>query len=438
MKHIVVVGGGWAGLNCAYELTKSGHKVTLIEAAPQLGGRARGVNFGSNIVDNGQHIAIGAYHNLRHILQELGLDENKLFKILPLEFLAHTNSNTIRLRTNFLPHPYNLLWGVLTAENLTVREKLQILRFAIFIKKPKTLTNDCSILELLLQNKQSLSVINKFWQPIALAAMSTDISIGSAQVFLNVMHATFGKSATDCNWYLPAIDLSRLLPKPIQDFLEKNSQAIFCNTSVKEIRLLENNNIAVISNNKSWIADHIVLATPPWQTVRLLTNLPLNNLSANLNQFNYEPITTIYIQFASKLNLHYPMQGMLQTTSQWIFDRAFVAQPDMLSVVITGPTAKEDKQSLYAQILNEIQRKFPNLPQPIAYKVIQEKRAAFRCDVNTQKLRPSCKTAISNLWLCGDYIQTGLPATLEGALLSGKQTSQEILKVISPRSNQNC
>ncbi|HSX20776.1 MAG TPA: FAD-dependent oxidoreductase, partial [Gammaproteobacteria bacterium] len=83
MSSIIIVGAGWAGLSCAYELTKSGHKVTVIEAAPQIGGRARAVQFNDQVVDNGQHIALGAYNTMRGLMHELNLDPHKLFKILP-------------------------------------------------------------------------------------------------------------------------------------------------------------------------------------------------------------------------------------------------------------------------------------------------------------------------------------------------------------------
>ena len=95
ITETIVIGAGWAGLACAYELIKAGHTVTIIEAAPQAGGRARTVLFQNYVLDNGQHIAIGAYTYLRTLLHELKLAEQDYFKFLPFELftLGKTKQN---------------------------------------------------------------------------------------------------------------------------------------------------------------------------------------------------------------------------------------------------------------------------------------------------------------------------------------------------------
>lgn len=431
MSSIVIVGAGWAGLNCAYELTKAGHEIILLEAAPQVGGRARSVQFGKHIVDNGQHVALGAYHNMRQILREMALDEASLFKILPLQ-ISMFGSESMQLRLHNLPAPWNLLGGILTAGGFSWQEKFQILKFAVHLHTQKyQLSQDCTILELLLNYNQSKRVIEQLWEPIALAAISTNIRTASAQIFVNVLRQAFTVNKTNSNWYLPAVDLSKLLPEQIVSFLIQKQQQVICMQAIKSVQPLANAKLQVIGNAQSWHADHVVIATAPWQAIKILQAHPeLQTLCSQLEQFNYEMITTVYLQFAQPLQLSYPMFGMLGSTSQWILDRAFAAQPDILSVVITGTIAEhfQDNANLYQQVLHEIQLHLPYLANPIAYKVIREKRAAFTCDVAIQKSRPTPRTALKNLWLCGDYLQTGLPATLEGALLSGKQTSWEILK----------
>lgn len=430
MPTTIVVGAGWAGLSCAYELAKANHKVLIIEAAPQIGGRARSIKFGDYIVDNGQHIGLGAYHTLRSILAELGLDENQLFKILPME-IFNLSKQALHLKLPALPKPYNLIVGVLTAHNLPWHAKLEILKFAIHLNRIKfKLPVDCTVLQLLQNYHQSVYVIEHIWEPIALAAMTTAIDKASAQIFCNILAQVFCTNPSFSNWYLPAVDLSNLLPVYLTEYLNQRGNDIIFNQSIKKIQINADDTVNVWSNSLSWNANRIVLATSPWQTMKLLHEHPeLEKCVQDLQQFNYEPITNIYFQYSQPVRLPYPMLGILNASCHWIFDRVFVSQPNILCAVITGTTSMEfcTQELLSKQVLQDICKHFPHLASPIATKVICEKRAAFTCDVTIQRFRPQARTALKNLFLCGDYLQTGLPATLEGALLSGIQTALEIL-----------
>ena len=440
MSETIIVGAGWAGLACAYELVKARHKVTIIEAAPQIGGRARSMQFQDQILDNGQHIAIGAYVTLRGLLQELKLSEQLLFKILPLELII-LGDTTENFKFASLPAPWNFIVGLLFKSKMPWQSKQQICKFVFKIKQCDfKLPKDCSILECLQNYHQSAHVIEHFWAPMALAIMSTAINKASAQVFLNVLQHIFTTADDAGNWYLPTVDLSSVLPTQLATYLENNGAKIIYKHNIKQLILYNDSCTAISSSSQSWQADKIVLAIPPWQAKHLLQ--PHAKLQASydaLNNFGFEAITTLYFIFAKPIHLPYPMLGLVNTTSQWIFDRAFVAQPNILSVIISGPSALKFTSQLQLRdhVLQEISRHFPQLATPVSCKIVSEKRAAFSCDVATQKYRPQPATAINNLWLTGDYLQTGLPATLEGALMSGKKTASAMLS-ISPRSNQNC
>ncbi len=442
----IVVGAGWAGLACAFELSKAGYHVTLIEAAPQSGGRARTVNYPDILLDNGQHICVGAYHTLRAIIQELGLDERQLFKILPLNYITY-GSQTVHLKLPPLPAPYHLISGLLLAQ-MPWREKLQILKFCYRLRQTNfTLSKDCSVLDMLKNYHQSEFSIKHLWGPLAIGAMTTPITRGSAQIFLRVLQRVFVNKCADSNWYFPAVDLSSLLPSHLEQQLLKAGGQIIYNQPIKKLLLTNDGAMCteVASNKQSWQADHIILATPAWQTLPLLqTHASLRTSATALASFTYEAITTVYLIFSSAVRLPYPMLGLINDTEfngigQWVLDRSFAGQPNILSAVISGTDNIDiaDKPMLFKRVLQTIQQRFPWLPDPIQHKIICDKRAAFSCDVAMQGLRPQPSTAVKNLWLTGDYLQTWLPATLEGALISGKATAGKILD-IPPRSNQNC
>lgn len=440
MPTTIVVGAGWAGLSCAYELSKAGHTVTILEAAPQIGGRARSIKYQDLILDNGQHIGIGAYRQMRQLLNELGLREQQFFNILPQRLYLKGERNLCMQFAN-LPPPYNFLIGIIFKSQLPWYFKLQICRFAYSIKKIDfKLKVDCTILELLKSYHQSKANIAEFWEPLAVAIMSTPLHQASAQIFLNVLRQVFDAANNNSDWFLPAVDLSSILPKHLASYLQQSGSSIECNQLVTSIRFDDCKLGSVYTDSRVWEADHIVLATPPWHAKTMLQPFP--DLQANynaLNFFKFEAITTIYYIFAQPIQLPYPLLGILNSSCQWIFDRGITGQPNILSAIITAQKHSNylEISNLEQQVFQEIQRHLPGLPDPITYKMIREKRAAFRCDVAIQQHRPEPNTAIRNLWLCGDYLQTGLPATLEGALLSGKKTAQTLLG-ISPRSNQNC
>jgi squalene-associated FAD-dependent desaturase len=433
MPTTIVVGAGWAGLYCAYKLTQAGHQVTLIEAAPQSGGRARSVAFNKYQVDNGQHICLGAYTTLRSALKELGMAEQQLFKILPLQILTR-GTRTLKLRLSKFPAPYHLLFGILTARGLSFSDKIQAIKFCRYLKKIDfKLDSDCTLLELLTNYHQTESLISYLWEPIALAATTTPISIVSAQVFLNILKRSFTGRFSDSNWYLPMTDLSNIFPALIEQQLNKNGTEILYSQTIHQIDLSNQYCKSISSKSRIWEADNFVLAIPPWHASRLLNpHLQMHYITKALNKFSYQPITTVYLEFSTPIAMHYPLVGMLGSTCQWIIDRTICAQPNILSCVISGSGRHLNLShaKLIETIIKELQTEFPRMGSPISHRLITEKFAAFTCSPEIHACRVGAKTSISNLWLSGDHLQTELPSTLEGALLSARLTVDSILGIV--------
>lgn len=438
--HTIVVGAGWAGLSCAYELTQAGHKVTLIEAAPQCGGRARSVNWGNQLIDNGQHVMVGAYHTLRALIKKLGLNEQQLFKIFPLELIVHGKVK-FKFKLPDIPAPFNLLLGIWGYSNLPWREKLNLSKFCYGVNMSSfALKEDCSVLDLLQNYQQSAYLIDYLWQPLCLAIMTTPADQASAQVFLRVLQNVFLGANQNSHWYLPRIDLSKILPAHLEAAIKKNNGSIIFNHTIQKLVLQDRKCMAIASRKQTWQADQIILATPFNQTHDLLQeHAEFHHTTKALGSLSFEPITTIYFLFAKPITTTYPIFGMINTISQWVVSKDFAGQENIICVVISGKINADYNTpvNLCQAIYQELRRYIPDLPSPVQHKVIQEKRAAFNCNVAAHSLRPTAKTEVANVWLTGDYVQTGLPATLEGALISGMETARELLG-ISPRSNQNC
>ena len=110
--RVAVIGGGWAGIAAAVDLTEAGRAVTLFEAGRVLGGRARSVSLDGRTVDNGQHILLGAYRDTLDLMRRVGADPERLFDRRPLQVVDRTG---FRLRLPLLPAPLHVAWGLLSS-----------------------------------------------------------------------------------------------------------------------------------------------------------------------------------------------------------------------------------------------------------------------------------------------------------------------------------
>src|SRR6187402_3348699 len=122
-KSIAVIGAGWAGCAAAVELAAAGHKITLYESSRTLGGRARAVDINDKLLDNGQHILLGAYSETLRMLQLVGVDADKALLRLPLQMRYPSNSDGMDFVAPRLPAPFHLIAALLRSKGLTGDDK---------------------------------------------------------------------------------------------------------------------------------------------------------------------------------------------------------------------------------------------------------------------------------------------------------------------------
>ena len=435
-KTVIVVGGGWAGLSCAVELSRIGYHVTVLESARQLGGRARRVAFNEQAVDNGQHVLLGAYRQTLALFKILGLSfsDNLVRKSLDLHLLCK-DGNKFNLKLPTLITPLNLFFGLLRAKgfNLYDRWRALVFGFKLFTNAivPSNGANndDISVAELLRKENQTTNNINALWGPICLASLNTTIDEASAGIFVRVLHDTFCRSQNDADLILSRVDLGALLPDPAMDYIEQHAGNVYLSKRVTQITIEQRHITGVLCDKERYVAKHVVLAIPPNTCMPLIKDHPaLHDVAYNLSGFSYNPIVTIYLKYPKSVKPDQPVQALIGMTSQWIIDRRVVGQPGLMAVVISGPGPhmEKDNDELIKIVENELAECFPHWPSPEDALVIREKRATFNCRVGVNALRPENKTEIDGLWLAGDYTKSAYPATLESAVLSGHLTARLI------------
>ena len=430
-KHVVVIGGGMAGMAAAVSLASRGIKVTLLEAAAHLGGRARSVAIEHNSqihqLDNGQHIMLGAYSETLKLLANIGVQESDVFLRVPLTLDMRAGKKSAFKLTlpSFLPAPFNQLIGFLFCTGLSWQERIAVILFVLRLKNNNyQLTKDEPLASFLQKNYQSNHVITLLWEPLCLAALNTPIKVASSKVFLNVLRDTFyHKHSTD--FLLPKLDLSQLFSQPITRHLRAHQATVLRNKRVKSITASPNGYTVTTkesaSKDDSFEASHVIIAMSPVRLRNVIADLPkLNHIAEQTDRYEYQPIYTIYLQYQRNITLSAPMLGLTGTLSQWVFDRGILCgQSGLMAVIISaqGKHQRYTQDTLALRVAQELQAAFSQLVKPLWHKVITEKRATFSCNVNLP--RPASSTLYPNLYLAGDYTYADYPATIEGAVRSG-------------------
>ena len=437
-EPIVIIGAGWAGLSAAVKLTQQGYKVTVFESAKQAGGRARSVNFNDLDVDNGQHLLIGAYTECLDLMKTVGINIETALKRLPLLLTVIGKTNLI-LQAPALPAPLHLLYALVTAKGLNIKDKIAAVRFGLSLQKHNYQFNqDISVEELFSLTKQTTVLIKQLWEPLCLATMNTPIKTASANVFMRVFRDAFTNKTKDADSLLPTTDLSNLFPNAAVKYIESKGGKVHIKSRVDNIEIIENKITSVtakINNELENIkTSQVIIAVAPQNINKLITDTSaLVNISENINKMTYQPIVTVYLQYLENVQLTQAMIGLSNTLSQWVFDRgSFCQQKGLISVVIStiGEHMTMDDAKLTQAVHDEISVLFTKQPTLIDSFVIREKRATFACTANINNIRPTNITPVEGLYLAGDYTDTGYPATLEGAVRSGIAASNLIIDKI--------
>jgi squalene-associated FAD-dependent desaturase len=441
-KTVAVIGGGWAGCAAAVELAAAGRAVTLFEAARTLGGRARGVEVRGRMLDNGQHILLGAYTDTLRLLRRVGVDHKTALLNLPLQMRYPPGSGGMDFLAPRLPAPLHLAVALLRAKGLATADKMALARFSSTARWMGWQLNvDCSVSELLERFDQTARLVQLMWRPLCLAALNTPPESASAKVFLAVLRDSLGAGRAASDMLLPRRDLHALFPGAAANFIEARAGAVRCGAKVTTL-MRDGGSWRVdaagtaVGGNSSTLFDAVVLAVAPPAASTLLAGLPLGDIQARLAGFDYQPITTCYLQYAPTLRLGLPFYALLDDPAhghwgQFVFDRGQLDgdQAGLCAVVVSASSAAAAlDQAALAQAIGlqlAAQLKRPELAAPAWAQVITEKRATFACTPGLQRLPTA--SGLPGLVLAGDYTESDYPATLETAVRSGAAAARSIL-----------
>ena len=432
MNDVLVIGGGFAGLAAGVALAEGGCRVRLLEQKPYLGGRARSFvdpTTGS-VVDNGQHIFMGCYHATIRFLSTIGtLDRVRFQERLTVQFLDR-NGRLSRLQCPDLPSPWHVLLGVLRSGSFTLREKLEVLRLGIALRRteeaqrrPKQL----SVCEWLTQLGQSERLQRNFWDLLCIAALNEDPDIANAALFERVLRLALFTSPADSRLGVARVGLSEVYVDAAADFIRAKSGRVECGRGVAGLLVSEGQCRGVLLSTGERIeAESVVSAVPSFQLEALLPDELLRRgpLFGSLALLRPAPIISINLWFDRAIT-DLDFAGLRGATIQWLFNKGkiFDRGDGYVSLVLSGAHRHiaTSKEELLATALRELGDFFPEAGRVrlLHSLVIKERFATFSPTWEAEELRPSTRTPIGGLFLAGDWTATGLPATIEGAVQSG-------------------
>ena len=407
MPTIHVVGAGLAGLSAALALSDGGRSVVIYEAAPTAGGRCRSYDDRELgiLVDNGNHLLLSGNRDTFAYLDAIGardrLDSPRR-AIFP--FIELPGGERWTVRPNAGPIPW---WILLRSRRV-----------------PQSRVSDYLALLSLTRQSGAVTVADAlrhgrlYWrliEPLATAALNTNPREGLAGLLGSVLRETLVLGGSASIPYYPREGLSPVLIDPALEVLRARGATIHFNRRVIGFSA-EGDRVIGMQTSEAPVAlapgDAVVLAVPPWAATELLPGL------------------TAPDAFEAILNIHFRVDadpgeagfiGVVGGAAQWVF-----VKRDHVSVTISAANHLVDRAAdwIAGHVWPDVRTALRLEGKMPPYRVVKERRATFAATARQELRRPDARTAFANLVLAGDWTATGLPATIEGAVRSGRRAAE--------------
>jgi hydroxysqualene dehydroxylase len=444
-KDVVVIGGGFAGLAAGVTLGARGFRVAVLEGKPALGGRAYSFPDAEtgDFVDNGQHVLMGCYHETLKFLDEIGTRSQLMFhRNLEIEMLAGPGQRAT-LKTAALPGPLHMSGALLGYRHLSIRERMRLIAGGSRMMYMRSREHDrlrrMSVAELMDVLKQGERARQCFWYPLAIATLNDDPELASAALLAEVLKRAFFSRRDDSAFVYSKVGLSDLYCGAARETIENTGGVVATRAIVEGFDFDANSAITGVRlrDGTRLSGANYIAAVPPQQFMKLLPEGAIADpFFSRIGNLKSSPIICAHVWLDREVT-DSAFVGFIGTQTQWLFNKRRIFEqhgerhPGYLSFVISGARKLVDSSNdqLLDIVIKDLHTMIPAARNAKVVKalVLKEKHATMAPDPLSDLSRPETITPIPNLFLAGDWIQTGLPATIESAVVSGRAAANAIV-----------
>lgn len=441
-SNIRIIGGGLSGLSAGVFLAEAGFRVTVFEANSVLGGRLRSVipnkDADAISIDWGQHLMLGAYRETTAFTKKLGTigDISAVKGITPFVSADGIKHN---FSIGRMPAPFHMLGGVMAMDHLSVFDRMMLGRAALGAvfgyKAQREKLDNITVGDFLRKHGQSDRTVSGFWEPFTLATLNTPVCDASAALLSAVLVKGMISGRRNSMPILPKGTYNDLLIAPAVSYIKDRGGRVVTGIPIERINTPHGIAASIVdTRGKEYPADMILLALAPWDCVKLLKRSGCcDRLAAFASTLEPSPIVSVDLWY-DRIWFKHPYAAFLGSDFHWIFDhqRELTSRGFRISLVISAANDIEalPNEEIVKKATDEIGRYFPESKKAriTGSFVVKEKRATFRAVTGMLSRRPGPATDIENIFLAGDWTDTGLPATIEGALISGRKAAETAIR----------
>jgi len=440
---VIVIGAGCAGLAAACALAARGARVLVLEARGQLGGRATAFQDreSGEWVDNGQHVLMGCYHETRAHLARVDAGAAIHFQPQLAFTCVDADGRVSRLECPPWRPPLHLAGGLVRWRALSWADRfaatrimggLKAARRMVVAGTPAPVLTGETVGQWLRRHGQTPRLIALLWEPLAVAALNQSVDAAAAAPFVRILGQIFSDDPFDAALGLPARPLHQVFGEPARAYLEARGGQVKVDALSRVV--LAGDRIGYVDTRGTSIRAAAVIVAVPWfglgAVLRGHENGPLRDLVAREATRAASSIVSVNL-WLERAALPAPFVGLPGRTFQWMFDKrwAFGEGASHVTLVASGAdhVLRRSNSELGALAVQEATEALPELrPARVQrIRVVREPNATFSVAAN-QPPRVGPVTAVRDLFLAGDWTDTGLPATIESAILSGHRAAAAV------------